>query len=101
MYKSLKKNLALFSICLFLSTSVSSCYVHKYQVGEGPQKFEETKKKNHYLINGLIPLKRADAKKMAGDAENYELVTKHNGWDIVFMIFTFGIYTPTTTKVIE
>jgi hypothetical protein len=57
------------------------------------------KKKNHYVIYGLVPLSTSDPVKMAGDAQNYEVTVQHSFLDGLVNSLTFGVYNPTTTKV--
>jgi Bor protein. len=83
---------------LFLS-SISSCYVNTFTVGNGPQTGVEERKVNHYLVQGLIPLKVVDTKTMVGDAENYQITTKQSFVDVMFNYLSFGIYSPTSTIV--
>ena len=89
-------SLALLS-CLCLS--MSSCYTLTYAVGDGSKTGEIVKKKNHYLIFGLAPLKTSDPTKMAGDAKNYQVTIKHTFVDGFLNLLTYGLYTPTTTIV--
>ena len=89
-------SLALLS-CLCLS--LTSCYTLTYTVGTGTQTGETIKKKNHYLIYGLAPLKTSDPTKMAGDAKNYQVTIKHTFVDGFLNLLTYGLYTPTTTIV--
>tara|TARA_R100000005_G_scaffold96664_1_gene85722 strand:+ start:3377 stop:3619 length:243 start_codon:yes stop_codon:yes gene_type:complete len=78
---------------------MTSCFTYSVVVGEGAQTGVETKKMNHYLIYGLAPVSVADAKQMAGGAENYEVTITHTFIDGLINALTFGIYTPTTTIV--
>jgi predicted GH43/DUF377 family glycosyl hydrolase len=68
-------------------------------VGSGPQTNVEVKEKNHYVIYGLAPIKTSDPIKMAGGAANYQVTIQHTFIDGLLNAITFGIYTPTTTKV--
>jgi hypothetical protein len=46
-------------------------------------------------------LKTADPVKMAGDTEDYEVTIQHTFIDGLINAITFGLYTPTTTKVVK
>ena len=80
---------------------MASCYTLTYTVGDGSKTGEVIKKKNHYLVYGLAPLKTLDPTKMAGDAKNYDVTIKHTFVDGLLNVLTSGIYTPTTTIVIK
>ena len=80
---------------------MASCYTLTYTVGDGSKTGEVIKKKNHYLVYGLAPLKTSDPTKMAGDAKNYDVTIKHTFVDGLLNVLTSGIYTPTTTIVIK
>jgi len=80
---------------------MASCYTLTYTVGDGSKTGEVIKKKNHYLVYGLAPLKMSDPTKMAGDAKNYDVTIKHTFVDGLLNVLTSGLYTPTTTIVIK
>ncbi|MFY8186634.1 MAG: Bor family protein [Flavobacterium sp.] len=89
------------SLIVLVSLSLTSCYTYTYSVGKGSQTNVEVKEKNHYLIGGLAPLKVSDPTKMAGDAKDYTVTIQHTFIDGLINGITFGIYTPTTTKVVK
>jgi hypothetical protein len=90
----------IYTILLSISfLSMASCYTLTYTVGTGTQTGETIKKKNHYLIYGIAPLKTSDPIKMAGDAKNYQVTIKHTFVDGLLNLLTYGLYTPTTTIV--
>jgi hypothetical protein len=95
----MKNKFLSFAVVCLLSLSMTSCYTLTYTVGTGTQTGETIKKKNHYLIYGIAPLKTSDPIKMAGDAKNYEVTIKHTFVDGLLNLLTYGIYTPTTTIV--
>ena len=95
----MKNKFVSFALFSFLCLSMASCYTLTYTVGTGTQTGETIKKKNHYLIYGIAPLKTSDPIKMAGDAKNYEVTIKHTFVDGLLNALTYGIYTPTTTIV--
>lgn len=80
---------------------MASCYTLTYTVGDGSKTGEVIKKKNHYLVYGLAPLKTSDPTKMASDAKNYDVTIKHTFVDGLLNVLTSGLYTPTTTIVIK
>jgi hypothetical protein len=80
---------------------MASCYTLTYTVGDGSKTGEVIKKKNHYLVYGLAPLKTSDPTKMAGDAKNYNVTIKHTFVDGLLNVLTSGLYTPTTMIVIK
>ncbi|RZS97791.1 Bor family protein [Cecembia calidifontis] len=97
----MKKIIIKSTLIFALAGSLTSCYTQSYIVGNGPQRGVETTEKSHYLVYGLAPLKTADPVKMAGDAQDYSVTIQHSFIDGVLNALTFGIYTPTTTKVVK
>ncbi len=95
MKKTILKSFAI----LGLSILLTSCFSQTYTVGTGAQSGIVVKEKNHYLIGGLAPLKTSSPTKMAAGAKNYEVNTQHSFVDGLINLLTFGLYTPTTTKV--
>jgi len=95
----MKNKFLSFAVVCLLSLSMTSCYTLTYTVGTGTQTGETIKKKNHYLIYGIAPLKTSDPTKMAGDAKNYQVTIKHTFVDGLLNLLTYSIYTPTTTIV--
>lgn len=95
----MKKVVLNFAFVLAISFSITSCFTLTYSVGQGAPTGVEVKEKNHYLIYGLAPLKTSDPTKMAGGATDYEVTITHTFIDGLIHGITFGIYTPTTTKV--
>lgn len=85
---------------VFMSSTLTSCYVNKFNIGNGaPDKGVKVKQWNHYLIDGLIPIGTADPQAMAGGAKDYTVTIKHTFLDGVLALITAGIYTPTITIV--
>ena len=96
------KKLIVKAAMMVLSTGfLTSCYTQTYTVGNGPQKGVEVKDRSHFLVYGLAPLKTADPVKMAGETDDYEVTIQHTFVDGLINAITFGIYTPTTTKVVK
>lgn len=97
----MKKTISSTLLVLLLIFSVSSCYTLEYNVGRGAQTGIESKGKNHYLIYGLAPVKTTDPASLSNGAEDYTVTIQHTFIDGLLNALTFGIYTPTTTKVIR
>jgi hypothetical protein len=92
----MKKALLFVAIIAFCS----SCYTVRYNVGDGPQTGVEVSAKNHFLIAGLAPVgDQKSPEELAGTATDYEVIITHTFIDGLLNALTFGIYTPTTTKV--
>jgi len=81
------------------SATLSSCYTHKFAIGDGPKTGVDVEGKNHFFLYGLVTGKVSDPQAMADGAEDYEVTEVHTFVDGLLGVITFGIYTPTTTKV--
>ena len=95
----MKKRLGIIFISVALIGLMSSCYTHKFNIGEGAKTGVTVTEKNHFFIFGLVPGKLSDPHKMADGATDFEVT---EGWEFVdglLNVITFGIYTPTTTTV--
>jgi len=95
----MKKKIFNLTIALVVSFLMTSCYTVKYSVGEGAKTGVEVTEKNHFLIYGLAPIKTSDPTKMAGEVKDYNVKIQHSFIDGLINALTFGLYTPTTTKV--
>ncbi len=95
----MKKTFKLAVIVIAASSMLTSCYTYTTVVGKGAQGTTETKKWNHYVIGGLVPVEVSDAKEMAGGTSDYTVTTKHSFINGLLASLTFGIYSPTTTIV--
>ncbi|MGB5205016.1 Bor family protein [Eudoraea sp.] len=95
----MKRFLSVLVISTTLSIMMSSCYSHKYVVGNGPQTGVNVTEKNNFFLFGLVPGKVSEPQKMAGDTKDFEVTEVHTFVDGLLGTITFGIYTPTTTKV--
>ena len=95
----MKNVLSVLAISTALSLMMSSCYSHKFIVGNGPQTGVDVTAKNNFFVLGLIPGKVSEPQKMAGDAQDFEVTEVQTFVDGLLGVITFGIYTPTTTKV--
>ncbi len=91
------KNLKLFCLLAAVTFSLSSCFTMSYMVGSGPQSGVQVIEKNHYVINGLAPVKVSNPSIMAGDSKNYQVTITHTFIDGLISALTFGLYSPTTT----
>lgn len=95
----MKKSFILILVSIALTTFMSSCYSHKFVMGDGPQTGVQVTAKNNFFLYGLIPGKVSDPQALAGDVENFEVTEVHTFVDGLLGVLTFGIYTPTTTKI--
>lgn len=95
----MKKSMIKIALLLCMAVMFSSCYVNTFSVGKGAQTGMKYKKKNHYLLAGLIPLGNADPKTMVAGAADYDVKIKFTFVDYFIAGLTGGIYTPTTTIV--
>ncbi|MCX2451854.1 hypothetical protein OQX61_11340 [Pedobacter sp. PLR] len=96
----MKKNVTLLS-CLTVVLLMSSCYTAKVAHGtlttDSPV-VKVNSKKNHALIEGLVPLGDGyAAKKYVGDRTNYVTKSQITFVDGLLRVITLGIYTPSTT----
>lgn len=78
---------------------MTSCYSHKFIIGEGPKTGVEVEGKNNFFLYGLIPGKVTSPQAMAGDTKDYEITEVQTFVDGLIGVLTLGIYTPTTTKI--
>lgn len=87
--------------CLAVSLLLSSCYTAKIAHGSLTTDAPVVKvnsKKNHALIEGLIPLGNGwDAKKYVGDRTDYVTKSQITFVDGFLRLITAGLYTPSTT----
>lgn len=97
----MKRNLLLLLIFFACIICLNSCYTYSYSVGKGSQTGKTISKKNHYVIYGLVPIHTSDPNAMAGDAKDYDIKISHTFVDGLINSLTFGVYNPTTTKVIK
>jgi len=95
----MKKIFSVIFISLVLSFMMSSCFSHKFVIGDGPQTGVEVTGKNNFFLFGLIPGKVSDPQQMAGEASDFEVTEVQTFLDGFLGVVTFGIYTPSTTKV--
>lgn len=95
----MKKQIILPAITLACCLMFSSCFVNKFDVGNGAQTHVKVKKWNHYVIDGLIPVGVSDPNVMADKAKDYTVTIKFSFVNLIVSGVTGGIYTPTTTIV--
>ena len=99
-YKKMKKTTTLLS-CLAITLLMSSCYTAKVAHGNLTTDSPVVKvnsKKNHALIEGLVPLNNGfEAKKFVGETPNYVTKSQITFIDGLLRLITLGIYTPSTT----
>lgn len=95
----MKKNILILFIVFGCTMIMTSCYTYTTVVGKGAQSGATVTQKNHYFVYGLAQGGQSDPKAMAGGAENYTVTTQHTFIDGLINSLTFGLYTPTTTKV--
>lgn len=87
-----------------LAALLSSCNATMHTVGTGgsgdcksPSSYD-AKKKQWYLLSGLVPLNRVDSKDLAGGAQNYTIRTTTSFGDYLISIpgsFLLGLKTQT------
>ena len=95
----MKKRLGVILISLALIGIMSSCYTHKFNIGEGAKTGVTVSEKNHHFVFGLVTGKVSDPQKMADGAKDFQVTEKWEFVDGLLNVITFGIYTPTTTIV--
>jgi len=86
-----------------MSMSLTSCYVTRTTVGNGPVGKDQnvevySKAKQMYLLSGLIALNQADPKKPTDG--NYQVITNQNLWDAFVSGFTGSIFCMRTIKIV-
>ena len=95
----MKKLSKLIVFCIAIAFLTSSCYSHTFAIGQGAQTGVEVVKKNHFFLFGLIPGNVSSPQEMAGETSDYEVTEVQTFVDGLVGTITFGIYTPTTTRV--
>ena len=83
----------------FMALLLSSCFNYTSTVGKGPQGNQKITSKNHYILEGLVPVGTSDSRAMAGDSKDYSIHTRQTFLDGLLFVLTVGIYCPTTTTV--
>ncbi len=90
------------SILFLILLSLSSCFINRTTVGNGPIGKDVTavkysKRKQMYVLWGLMSLKPREAK-LPVDC-GYQIKTSFNGIDAVVSVLTLGIFSMRTEKV--
>ena len=88
-------------LILGLALLFQSCYVHQYTYGDGAQKGIEATKKQHNFLGGLVSGTTPDVKELANGEEDFEVTQKFTFIDLLISNITFGIWNPTTIKVVR
>lgn len=70
-----------------------------FDVGKGAKLGVTQSKKNHYLIQGLVPLSTVDVREMSAGASDYSVTVEHSFLDGLLSALTGGIYTPNSVTV--
>ena len=86
-----RKILSLLIVMIFVFVIIS-CSAHRHIIGNGSQTGEEISSRQWYVLWGIVPLGDVDTKAIAGDATDYEIVTKQSVVDFIIGMFT-GIVT--------
>jgi len=99
MNKAIKSTILL----AILSTTLSSCFVNRTTVGNGPINKEDTtvvysQVKQYYLILGLAALNKAQPKLPA--EPNYQVISYMSLTDGIITGCTFGVVCARTTKIL-
>lgn len=64
------------------------CMSHTHIIGKGSQENTRTFERQWYVLFGLVPINNVDTKQMAGDTQNYTIITKQSFVDVVIGAFT-------------
>ncbi|MCL4305312.1 hypothetical protein KJZ99_05315 [bacterium] len=93
------KKLVRFAMIAILCAALSGCYTFNHQVGSGASSGVAKKKKQWFILWGLVPLTEVDSQALAGGAQNYDIKTQMGIDDVVISIITswVTIYPQTVT----
>jgi len=86
-------------LSLIFLFSLTSCYVHTYNVGNGAEGATVVSEKQHNFVYGLASGKTPDTKKMAKGANDYTITNQITFIDGLINSLTFGLYNPSTVTV--
>jgi hypothetical protein len=93
---TLSTNKSLHILCsVLLVASVfctSGCFTNKHVVGDGAQTSATETARQWYALWGLVPVTDVDTQAMAGDTDDYTVVTQQKFLDLVIGAFT-GVVT--------
>jgi len=96
-----KSNLFIFLLVLS-GLVLSSCYTYSIDYGKGPQKDVQTEKiNNHYFVYGLVKSKVEAPPEPESGTADYRVTIEKTFLDGLITYITMGIYTPTTTFIVE
>ena len=84
----MKKTIARVLLLNLIVIFVISCSTHTHTIGEGSMTGKEVSARQWYVAYGLAPLNKVDTNEMAGDAENYEIITQTSFVDGLINLFT-------------
>jgi hypothetical protein len=99
-----RTKITLFAILTVIAFMTSSCMAHYHTVGTGgvgdckSAGQYDIKKKQWYLLGGLIPLNNLDTKDLVGNAQNYTIRTTCSFGDCLIAIpgaYLLGLCTRT------
>lgn len=65
-----------------------ACYTFEHKVGNGGSGGELVEDGQWYVLWGLVPINKTDAKQMAGDATDYTVKTEFSVLDIIITAVT-------------
>lgn len=86
-------------LALILLLAMSSCFVSRVEVREGPNLGIQEEDYNEYYFWGLHTHKEVDAQRLARGAPNYRIEKKFDLFDCFWTFFTLGIYSRTSVNV--
>jgi len=98
----MKKSNLFISLLVLSGLILSSCYTYSIDYGDGPQKHVLTEEiNNHYFLSGLVaPNVEVPAGPKSGAAD-YRITVEKTFVNGLVSFITMGIYTPTTTFILE
>jgi hypothetical protein len=67
---------------------VTGCATNIHTIGTGPAGHDVKIERQWYVLFGLVPINNVDSKVMAGDAQNYQIMTQQSFVDVVISAFT-------------
>jgi len=72
---------------LVIAGLMLSCAANVHVIGDGPKGNQVIKKKQWYVIWGLVPINEVDTKALAGGAQDYQIRTVYNVEDCIANAF--------------
>ncbi|MCB9357670.1 MAG: hypothetical protein H6506_04795 [Calditrichaeota bacterium] len=93
------KKLVRIVMIAMLCAALSGCYTFNHQVGNGASTGMAKKKKQWFILWGLVPLTEVDSKALAGGASDYDIQTQMAIDDVLISIITswVTVYPQTVT----